>query len=283
MARERIIHVGILNIAANPHPPGIYVELLRNSAKFLINLRGSDYGKITAPRQAPHQPGYYTGRILVWTEIDIKGRWLDLENEEDLPKDLKDAINIPNSAKPNYRTFHYFFHEKNHTLYYEWRNEFGESLSPNMAKKLFANVLSQELHGFQIPEVAVTIVPEDGAIEKILKLPGLRTLHMRVTRPNPDLPLDGPRRRVFDRMERANAQVLEERYVKSAGAERLITTPEIEDVATVAAEDGFVRGEGRVDGKKLEVSTDQLPKKLYASMENGNSFLARVLATVGLL
>jgi hypothetical protein len=74
---------------------------------------------------------------------------------------------------------------------------------------------------------------------------------------------------------------LEEKYIKSSEATNLVPTSEIREHADVAAENGFVRGEGRdADGKKVEIATDRYPKRIYVSVERGQSFLSRLLAVV---
>jgi Domain of unknown function (DUF4747) len=133
--------------------------------------------------------------------------------------------------------------------------------------------------GFESPEVEVTIVPDVDAVDKVLKLPHLRTLFIRVTLPNPDTASPAARKRVYDRLKKANARQLEEKYTKSSEAEKLEATPEIQEMAEVAAENGLVRGEGRDnDGKKLEVSTEKYPKRFFIGMGEGGSFLSRLMA-----
>lgn len=276
MPREKTIQICSLNFAANPHPDGIYVTLLRKAAKFLVQARASDYAKITEPRKSETEP-YYIGRILLWTEIDVHGPWLDLESEEALHTSLKEQLNIPTTAKPNYRVFSYVFDNSKHQFYFEARNEFGESLGPSTAKRIFARLFSQELLGLDSPEVEVTVTPEEGAVERILTLPGLRSLHMRVTLPNPDLSSPEARQRVFKRLNDANARQLDEHFVKAAGAPALVATTEIRETAEVAADNGFVRGEGRTeDGKKLAVATDDFPQRFYVGLDQGRNFLARL-------
>jgi hypothetical protein len=127
----------------------------------------------------------------------------------------------------------------------------------------------------------VTIIPEVDAVEKVLTVPRLRTLLIRVTLPNPDTASPAARRRVYDRLKAAKARQLEEKYTKSAEAKELRPTKEIQELAEVGAENGFVRGEGRDDdGKKLEVSTEKYPKRFFVGMGEGGSFLSRLLAAI---
>jgi hypothetical protein len=283
MARERQIIVCALNFDATPHPDGIYLDLLRKASRFLVKAHGSDYAKITSPRKAEREEGIYYGRILVFTEIDVKGKWLDLRNEDELSPDLKRSIAIPANARPNFRSYDYLFSEKKHRFYFENRNTEGQVLGPTTAKRILSSLLSQELHGFNSPDVAVTVVPEKGAVERILRLPGLRQLYIRVASPNADSASPAVRRRVLKRLEEANARRLEITYTKRADAVALTPTQEMRELAEVGSDTGLVEGIGRdPDDKKLEISTDQIPKRKYVSVEAGGSFLARVLGSLGL-
>jgi hypothetical protein len=75
MARERSVEICALNLSANPHPAGVYLAILRRAARYLVQARGTDYAKITAPRSAGRD-GIYTGRIPSQTSsarADLRG------------------------------------------------------------------------------------------------------------------------------------------------------------------------------------------------------------------
>jgi hypothetical protein len=283
MPREQFVEVGALSLDANPHPPGVYVRLLRRAAGFLVKARASDYAKITEPKKSDRYEHVYTGRILVWTEIDIKGAWIDLQSEEELARELKRQISIPEHARPNFRTFNYIFDDRKHLFYFETRNEFNQKLGPTTARRLIAQMLSHELLGFNEPEVEVSIVPDEGAVDRILALPGLRVLEMRVARPNADVSSPQARKRVFAELDKLHAQRMERRYVKSGGAETLTPTPEVRELAEVAADTGYLRGEGRdLNDKRVELSTENDPRRWYVSMDAGGSFLSRLASKIKL-
>jgi hypothetical protein len=278
--RERIIQICALNITADPHEDGTYVQLLTRAADFIVHARGSDYAKITRPEQAERAPRFYTGRILLWTELDIEGRWLDITKEDELTADIRNAISIPENARPNYRSFDYVLDNDEHRVYFESRNGIGQSLGPSIARVILTRLLSQELQGLDSPEVEVTVVPDTRALERILELPGLRMLFIRVVKPNPDVAAEALQR-VLGRLDAAHARREEVRLVKAAGADRLTPTDDILELAAVASENGLVSGEGRTgDGHKLEVSTSHLPQRIYVSLESGATFLSRLLAAL---
>lgn len=281
MARGRTIRIAALNISANPHPPGIYIDLLTKAAGRSTNFRGSDWAKFTKPVEAKNHPGVYVGRILAWTEIDTKGPWLDDEKDDLLSPEDKAKINIPAKAKPNYRVFNYVFRENGHRLYFELTNEFSEHLGPTTAQKIFFNLLQAPATRQKV-DVDVTIVPRKGAVNSVLTLPGLRQLHIRVIVPN-DTTDEKKRQRVLKRLRDANAKQLDETYVKRAGEERLIATAEIRETAEVAAENGFVEGVGRRNGKRVEASTTKQPRKETIPFDQpGASLLSRIMGSIGL-
>jgi hypothetical protein len=153
-------------------------------------------------------------------------------------------------------------------------------LGPSVARSLFSHILSRELQGSDAPEVEVTVVPDVHALDRILGLPALRTLFIRVVKPNPDVSPEA-KQRILDRLDALNAQREELKLVKAANAERLTPDDEIIQLAEVASENGLVRGEGRdADGHKLEVSTSQLPQRLYVPLDAGPTFLSRVLSVL---
>jgi len=273
--------VSALNISATPHPEGIYVDLLTRAAGKKTNFRGSDWAKLTKPTQT-EQEGVFQGRILVWTEIDTSGPWLNTETDDALSSSDKATINIPAKAKPNYRVFNYVFREKGHRLYFETSNEFGDTFGPTTAQRALLNLLEKPALARGI-DLSVTVVPKSGAVKTVLSLPGLRLLHIRVILPNEDTTDDRKRRRVLKRLEDAHAKQLDEIYTKRAGEDRLVTTPEIQETAEAAATDGFVTGVGRKNGKRVEASTTKLARReTIPADQAGASFFSRLMGSIGL-
>lgn len=281
MVDERLIPVYALNIAATPHPAGIYIKLLTRAATFFARAHGSDYARISVPKESDRD-GVYTGRILIWTEIDLGGKWYDVSADAELSDALRKTISIPENAKPNFRTFDYIFYEKKHRIYFEARNDLGNTVGPSVILRVLRQLLSQDLQGLKAPSVEVTLVPKEGTVARILAMPGLRKLTMRVVLPNPDATDNATLLRVRKRLQDANARQLDETFTKRPGAARLVATQEIKDTAAVAAENGYVRGERTVDGKLVALSTSDEPRREYARADAGASFLSRVLGSIGL-
>jgi hypothetical protein len=136
------ITVGGLNIAASPHPPGIYERALRARVDFPIAIGGPDRAKITQriARQIGPIKALF-GQILVWTEIDKSGPWLNTKNNTEATESDKDGIVLPPNVKPNYRSFYYGLDEASHILVVEQQSERGNSFGPRRAEKFFRTLL----------------------------------------------------------------------------------------------------------------------------------------------
>ncbi len=136
MAAPRIV-LGVLNISADPHPAGIYRRLFEENAERGIRLWGNDWAKITRPVNRETDPPSFYGRILVWTEINKDGKWLDQNTDKEATASEKDKIAIPDNLDPNFRSFNFVFLEERHLLILEYENELREHFGPQRAERLF--------------------------------------------------------------------------------------------------------------------------------------------------
>jgi hypothetical protein len=282
MAGETIIELGAFNVVASPHPEGVYVELLKRVTDVEAHVWGSDYAKITEPRELEDRPGYYFGRILLWTHIDKDNRWLDKTTNDEASEDDKDLIVIPNDLEPNFRSFHYGLIESKHRLVVEYRNDLGERFGPSRALRLFSQLFTPENLGPEFPEITVTPIPEDDSVEKILALPRLRWLEIHIERPNPD-DLSDDAKRVLERLEGQGAKSQDVVLHKAAKMKSLTPNNDTKLLAKIAAFNGHVAGAGRDgDGKNIEQSTKQHPKIVTLILEQGQASLAKFFTALRL-
>lgn len=281
MSRIPMMPVLTINISASPHPPGIYLKLFNVASKKIVKSRSNDAALITKPKHI--KDDYYSGRVLIWTEIDLNGPWLDIDSEDEISDILRNDIKIPQQAKPNYRSFDYLLDTSKHKFYVEIKNEINQSLGPTTIRNILSRLMQPDIQGKGIPDIEVTVIPDEKAVETILNLPGLRTLTIRVVRPNADETDTDARKRVLMRLQKAGAQIAEEKWTKSSSAERLEPDAITRETAKVAAEDGFVRGEGRrKDGRKVTAATDDTPRIRFVNREQGDSFYERISNTFNL-
>jgi hypothetical protein len=277
-AQSRTLEICGLNIVASPHPNGIYIDLLNAAAGRSVRARGSDWAKITKPKPGK-EPGFYEGRIIVWTAIDLDGRWLDAETDEELSAADRKKISIPDKAKPNFRVFSYVFNDKRHRLYYESRNEFGETLGPTVARRIFGNLLCLPKRKV---DVEVTIIPQEGAVNKILALPALRTLEIKLLLPNADGVDRKKQEDLYKKLRAMKARSLEQILQKQAGEARLAPDKETQELAHIAAENGYVKGDGGRGDNRVQLSTADTPQRKRVSMDEGTNLLSRLVASKSL-
>jgi Domain of unknown function (DUF4747) len=276
MAEPTKIEVGALNISASPHPPGVYREALRAVADKEVHISGSDWAKITEPGPLEDRPDWLFGQILVWTQIDTAGRWLNKSRNREATAEEKEKIEraLPSDLEPNFRAFDYIFVEPRHRLVLQYSNEFGDRFGPKRAAKLFSELLSSRFLDQDASDFSVTIVPEDDSVEKIFSIPQLRWLTIFVNRPNSD-DITDEAARIHKSLKKIGAKSQRIEFVKAPKVKTLQPTPQIRRLADVAATDGHVSGGGRdADGKPVEESTERHPKTRTISIEGTSAFAA---------
>ena len=272
MARNPTITIGSINISVDPHPPGIYRRLFQQVADKGVLIWGSDWAKITVPQVRETKPPSFYGRILVWTEIDKDGKWLNQEKNKEATPAEKAAIQIPENFDPNFRSFNFVFLEERHLLVLEYKNELGEHFGAARAEKLFMELFSEESLGPDAPEVSVTVVPSHEALRKIYAIPRLRRLEIFVLRPNPD-DLAKEQQRLLDRLLKQGARSQNLELRKKAKVKTITPDEETKILAQIASTNGYVTGEGKsADGKKpILESTKDHPKTVSVEVEGESS------------
>ena len=116
------------------------------------------------------------------------------------------------------------------------------SFSPNLASKLFQQLLTDPLMAKEFPSVEVTIEQSAEELEDILQRTKLEFLRIVIKRPNPDAPEDDDAKleAVLDG-QRAREQVIE---LKNAKGEFLRPNAENKQLARIATSNGRVEAIG---------------------------------------
>jgi hypothetical protein len=279
MPQQNRIVIGGLNVAASPHPAGVYERMFAKAANVEREVWGPVFGKITKPRKRANED-ILVGRILTWTPIADDTKWLN-KDKDDLAtnEDLKD-LNIPDPIEPNYRAFNYAFDAKRHRLIIEIENEFGEKFGITRAYKFFRNLLSPEVLGFDFPEITVTIIPDTGALRRIYAL-RLTKLEIHIERPNPEDLLDDEAR-VLERLTTQKAKSYHVTLTKAAGETSLAPDKTTKTLAKIAETNGYVEGRGRDEtGETVDISTKSYPKREVLDLEDGGFSISKFLSKIG--
>jgi Domain of unknown function (DUF4747) len=257
---DTTIEVAALNIVASPHPPGTYLRLFRHVAGKEVPLWGTDRAKITEPRPIEGRPDDFFGEVLIWTHIDTEIPWINKETDtEATEEEMQPVLDaLPENLEPNFRPFTYILNQAEHIVLIEIRNEAGQRLAPKRAKRLF-DLLFEGLPA-DLPEVDVTIIPEEESLEKIFSIKRLRRLEICIRRPNPD-DLGDDFKRIMDQLEAESARVQTIEKIKAAKKPTLTPSEETKRLALIASTNGYVSGEGKDEsGAAVFESTEKHPK-----------------------
>ena len=275
MAEEQTVEIGFLNIVATPHPQGVYERLMRACAGHQVQFYGEQIAAITTPRAARGEPNLLQGRVVIWTDID--------EDQPGVNKRSLSAVNLAdmNFAVPrdlgfNGKSFVFVFNTTSHTLAFEARNEFGQTLSPRRAKRIFDLLLSPTVLGLDAELVEVTVIPEDDALAIVLGLERLDRIEILVKRPNAD-DITAATNAIMGELMAQNAKSEDRVLVRQAGTESLDLSEENMTRAEVAASNGYVKSSGKdSDGDSVKRSTREYPKIIRAVVDAGESFISKV-------
>jgi hypothetical protein len=254
------IVVAALNVVASPHPPGIYLKILQHVAGKEVPLWGSDRAKVTEPRSIDGRPDDFFGEILIWAHIDTESPWINKETDSKATAEEMEGVleALPSNLEPNFRYFNYLLNQAEHILLIEVQNEAGQRLSPTRAKRMF-DKLFEDLSS-DLPEVDVTIIPEEETLERIFAIKRLRKLEIFIKRPNPD-DLGEDFKRIMDSLEQEGARSQKIEKIKAAKQPSLTPNAETRRLALIGSTNGYVSGEGKDEaGNPVFESTEEHPK-----------------------
>ena len=274
MAEQRI-EFGVLNVVAHPHSGDVYRDLLARAANREVNFWGDLKAAIRKPREV--EEGVFQSEIVIGTEIDLEEPLIDRASLEEVPASETD-VRISSMHLYNGRVFLYTFIEKTHLLLFESRNEFGKTLSPRRAHKIFTQLFSINALGPDSPSVDVTVVPEDDTLERLLGLDRLDRVEIFLQRPNPADVNDGEVQLALAELEEQGAKSQDYSLVRAPDAPRIALNAANYVRAKVAQFNGYVSASGVAeDGERFSGSTKSYPKVIKVAIDATTSLTAVAL------
>lgn len=273
MAENRNIEYGVLNIAATPHPEGVYREIFEKAAHSQVGFWGDLHATISRPSDVGD--GFFSGRVYIWTEIDESEPAINTQKLEEV--DFSDLdIELPENIGFNGRVFTYIFRERDHALFVETRNELGKRISPIRLQKIFRRLFSPEILGIDASIVEVTVYPEEDALRRILGLHTLKRIHIHIVRPNAD---DFDAQDILDELEEQGAKSQDLNMAALPGPDGLTLNDRTKTQAEVGSYNGFVEASGvDEDGERVHLSTKQYPRIIRRVLEEMGSTFGQALA-----
>lgn len=209
---KKIIEVVKINIAANPHPEGIYLDLFKNAANKTIRYAPNNEkaAKLSIPKEVEGHNDFYYGYLLTYTVVDKDKTWIDTETDNILSeKEKLEKILIPPNIGTNACHFAYVLDTVKHTLYLEKRNSSGCIIVSHIRKiiSILMGPLIQD--NDNLPQIEITIIPKKGIVDRILAVPNLKNLIIHIVSPNADATSDKSWRRVMENLNALNATSLD--------------------------------------------------------------------------
>ncbi|MGB0507054.1 MAG: DUF4747 family protein [Pikeienuella sp.] len=248
----------VVNVTAHPHPEGVYERIFRAAAdaKNGVRFYSNNFAMISPVSKV--KDDVFTGSIGIWIEIDETSNVIKKESmEESLLADSD--VRIPPEIGLDSKKFLFSFNVKTHTLYVEMSNAEKKTISPKRVAKAFDEVLSDTLPE-EVEELAIQPKPEIDSIDRIFNLAAIKKVKIRIERPNPD-DLSKDKKKVLEELNMMNAKSQTIEMSKAAGRPTLVLTSDMKVVSQVAAENGYVKVEGKdVEGTKQSRSTNQYPR-----------------------
>ena len=256
----RKMRIGAINIVMpEPHSPERYIDLLKLAArrKIRIPLRGDEVGILASARR--HNDNVVTGELYRYLDLEEARDWFNTQTGAQAEEDDLRGIVIPEHLKPHFKSFPYLFDARRHRLVFVSRDQ-KETLSSPQAAKLLDKTFGDGLLQSRFGDVRAFVEPAREQVEQILRIRRLTKLEIVFeTQPNPDFEDEEFEAEVKSRLDAEHAKSLRQEMTAKEGM-GLAPSPETQQLARVAASNGFVAGSGfDRNNRKVEMSTQDVP------------------------
>jgi len=282
MRTTRAFDVSGINIRVHTeHSPQEYTELWRH----LHKLRGtvthlSNTLMIGEARQEEkgNPKSLIYGNFYRFLDVKPDDPWFNIETRKKATDEDVDKVNIPLELKPNLVEIPYIFDVVKHKLYFVSKEK-DISISPasilNLIEKLCYRTPIENRFG----KVDLTVLSDKGEVADLLAWPVIRTLTIKIDRPNPNDYDDEAA--FYDKLKRRNAESETRIYKKAASEMSLVPDEEIEALANIAADNGEVEVSGK--DRRLNAGTassKNFPLRIKAIYSTGLETLRDALRVV---
>lgn len=283
MSRTRTIEIRQINISMHPpHSPQGYVDLFQRafSAK-RIKIRGKADGYLLGALYGTKdavKKNELQGEIYRFTKIDHSAPWFNTETGKPAEDLETEQIHIPGHLLPNLDRIPFIFLPREHRFWYVSRDK-KAVLGPSVAENFLQQVLDEAAREHGLPQVEVTVVPDEAAVDEVLGLHRITKLILEFKRPNAD-DAGNIEQEIMCRMERRKVDRWHEEMTSKA-QEGIITDDELKARAQAAAHNGFVQSQGydaagvsAIESTKAKPA--RYPQLVNAAIETVQDVLRRI-------
>ena len=264
MSKLKYLSVAAINVRVHPnHNPEIYRRLIKAvfALKRPIQVHGERHLLLLSAYASGtkfSEHGGVRGQIGRFTQINLQDHWLNVETMKEAEKEEVEEVKIPDSLRPNFVPFSYYFDLKSHRFIFEYDGTDGGSLSPNYVLRLLERLFADKEIKKEFGDVDLTVEPSVETVRQIFKMPKLTSLEVVIKRPNPDDHAD-EEADFLKRMRKQNAKRAEQKWVASSG-DSLVPDEETKAWARIGEHNGVVKAVGvNSNGKRVRISTEEHP------------------------
>lgn len=275
MNKLKKLRVGTINITIQPHNEDMYIQLFQSvfKSKTIEKYYGDKQGIISKIEDITKEIGKKSlkGDISIFTRIDVDGAWFDIKSLAEADDSELKEINIPENLKPNLARCHFIFDANSHKMYFLLANDKGDSFSPKNIEKMIYNLFNKDNIVAKFGDIAVSLIPEENTLERLLSYPQITKICMRITPPNPD-DLADEEAKWMEKLNAMGAKNIEQNLTASTVSGTIKLDEETKKFAKVANSNGFVKVVARdAYNNTIEDSTVMHPKKeiLEYDIESG--------------
>jgi hypothetical protein len=260
VVKKRIV-ISELNIVSQPHSPAMYAAAFHTLAAEKTRVQYHLHRRIEVgtcvPLNDSRLPDALTGSLFIFSRVNFDDPWLNMAaNAEATEKDLE-QLSIPPHLAPELRSVRYILDINRHRFFFESVSADNKSVSAKSLAKSLNLMFQADSIKAMFEEINAFVVSDKEAVEKILHLPKLRRLEIRLFRPNPDD--DSFEHDVLKNMNSEHVGVQEITLIKAPGALSIVPSAMTEKLARLAARFGFVEGRGRDENGPIKADTEQHP------------------------
>ena len=249
----KTVDYAIVNIVAQPHPPGIYKHLFELAA----DQEGVPFwGDLSAGiSPVTERNGLLIGRLAFWTDIDPKAPVIKKSSKEQVSQ--RDAsVGVLRGIGFNPRVFNFAFNLDKHTLFVELSNDEGKKTSAGMVerslKAIFFSLSTSS-------EIDVQLKAGADALKFIFGLSQINRVEIDFRLPNPD-DLSEEEREILKEMDHLNARRINVEIYRDRDEPSIQLTDRYQALAKLAKDNGYVVAEGNThDGERDVRSTKNRP------------------------
>lgn len=283
MARKRTIELRQINISMHkPHSPQGYVDLFVKAydLKHIVERGKADgylLGELSGIEDAVERDELY-GEIYRFTNIDLNAPWFNTETGKPAADSETKKISIPENLLPNLDRIPFIFRPKSHRFWFPSKDR-KVTMGPSIAEKFLQQLFSTTTKRHKLPSVEVTTIPDEAAVDEVLRVHRITKLILEFKRPNADDASDVEEKIMKLMTKRKVDRWHEEMTSKADGG--IVADDELKAQAKAAAHNGYVETKGYdATGKSVAESTKEKPARYVEVLNEKVETLRAVLSRV---